>query len=124
MDDLSCEGGTGDGADVPGEWWQVYHCAELDQLVALALKHNATIDAAQAALRAAQDFETLSAEGELSLAMPPDVNWMLASTLAQHEILALNQSERGVRFVAAAAIPRFPKASGGYDAVELPAYPA
>jgi hypothetical protein len=76
------------------------------------------------ALRAAQDFETLSAEGELSLAMPPDVNWMLASTLAQHEILALNQSERGVRFVAAAAIPRFPKATGGYDAVELPAYPA
>ncbi|HXQ14825.1 MAG TPA: efflux transporter outer membrane subunit [Caulobacteraceae bacterium] len=43
------------GADVPGEWWQVYHCAELDQLVALALKHNATIDAARAALRAAQE---------------------------------------------------------------------
>jgi hypothetical protein len=75
------------------------------------------------ALRAAQDFETLSAEGELSLAMPPDVNWMLASTLAQHEILALNQSERGVRFLAAAAIPRFPRASGGYDAVELPGHP-
>ena len=44
-----------DGADVPGEWWQIYHCAELDQLVALALKHNSTIDAAKAALRAAQE---------------------------------------------------------------------
>ena len=75
------------------------------------------------ALRAAQDFETLSDDGELSLAMPPDVAWMLASTLAQHEILALNQSERGVRFVTATAIPRFPRASGGYDSVELPAYP-
>jgi NodT family efflux transporter outer membrane factor (OMF) lipoprotein len=43
------------GADVPAEWWQVYHCDELDRLVALALQHNATIDTAKAALRAAQE---------------------------------------------------------------------
>ena len=43
------------GADVPAQWWEVYHCAELDALVALALKHNSTIDAARAALRAAQE---------------------------------------------------------------------
>jgi NodT family efflux transporter outer membrane factor (OMF) lipoprotein len=43
------------GADVPAEWWRVYHCAELDDLVALALKNNSTIDAAKAALRAARE---------------------------------------------------------------------
>jgi NodT family efflux transporter outer membrane factor (OMF) lipoprotein len=43
------------GADVPAQWWQVYRCAELDALVSLALKHNSTIDAARAALRAAQE---------------------------------------------------------------------
>jgi NodT family efflux transporter outer membrane factor (OMF) lipoprotein len=43
------------GADVPAEWWRVYHCAELDDLVALALKNNSSIDAARAALRAAQE---------------------------------------------------------------------
>ncbi len=43
------------GADVPAQWWAVYHCAELDDLVALALKHNSTLDAARAALRAAQE---------------------------------------------------------------------
>jgi NodT family efflux transporter outer membrane factor (OMF) lipoprotein len=43
------------GADVPAEWWRVYHCTELDDLVALALKNNSTIEAARAALRAAQE---------------------------------------------------------------------
>ena len=41
--------------DVPAAWWRVYHSAELDDLVALALKTNSTIDAARAALRAAQE---------------------------------------------------------------------
>ena len=44
-----------EGADVPAQWWQVYHSAELDALVALALKNNPTIEAAKAALRAAQE---------------------------------------------------------------------
>ena len=43
------------GADVPSQWWRIYHSAELDDLVALALKNNSTIDAAKAALRAAQE---------------------------------------------------------------------
>jgi NodT family efflux transporter outer membrane factor (OMF) lipoprotein len=43
------------GADVPAQWWRVYHCDELDALVALALKNNSTISAARAAQRAAQE---------------------------------------------------------------------
>jgi len=43
------------GADVPAQWWQVFHSAELDALVALALKHNSTIEAARAALQAANE---------------------------------------------------------------------
>ena len=44
-----------EGGDVPAQWWQVYHSADLDALVALALKNNSTIDAAKAALRSAQE---------------------------------------------------------------------
>jgi NodT family efflux transporter outer membrane factor (OMF) lipoprotein len=43
------------GADVPAQWWRIYHSTELDDLVALALKNNSTIGAAKAALRAAQE---------------------------------------------------------------------
>jgi len=43
------------GADVPAQWSQVYHSAELDALVALALKNSPTIEAARAALRAANE---------------------------------------------------------------------
>jgi len=43
------------GADVPAQWWQVFHSAELDDLVALALKNNSTIEAARASLRAANE---------------------------------------------------------------------
>lgn len=43
------------GMDVPAQWWAVYHCADLDALVAQALSNNPTIDAARAALRAARE---------------------------------------------------------------------
>ena len=43
-----------DEAVVP-DWWRVYRCEELDALVALALKNNATIEAAKAALQAAHE---------------------------------------------------------------------
>jgi len=43
------------GADIPAQWWEVFHSAALDDLVAQALKNNPTIDAANAALRAARE---------------------------------------------------------------------
>ena len=43
------------GADLPGEWWQLFHSASLDALVAQALKANPTLQAAEAALRQARE---------------------------------------------------------------------
>jgi NodT family efflux transporter outer membrane factor (OMF) lipoprotein len=44
------------GMDIPAQWWGVFHCAELDALVAATLKSNPNIDAAKASLRAAHEF--------------------------------------------------------------------
>jgi NodT family efflux transporter outer membrane factor (OMF) lipoprotein len=43
------------GADVPGQWWTLYHCPALDALVARALAANPDLASAQAALRAARE---------------------------------------------------------------------
>lgn len=41
--------------DVSSHWWQVFHSQALDQLVEKALRNNPDLQAAQAALRAAQE---------------------------------------------------------------------
>ncbi len=48
------------GADIPGEWWTLFHSRPLSDLVARALKANPSLEAAQAALRQAN--ETLYAQ--------------------------------------------------------------
>jgi NodT family efflux transporter outer membrane factor (OMF) lipoprotein len=45
----------GNGADVPGDWWTLFHSPALDALVAQALKNNHDLKAAQAALRVAHE---------------------------------------------------------------------
>ena len=42
------------GADVPGQWWSLFHDPALDRLEAEALKANPDLDSARAALKAAQ----------------------------------------------------------------------
>lgn len=44
------------GAEVPGQWWELYRSPELDALVGQALKANPNLDAAQAALRQAHEL--------------------------------------------------------------------
>jgi NodT family efflux transporter outer membrane factor (OMF) lipoprotein len=44
-----------ENADVPSDWWDVFHCADLNALVAQALKNSPTVEAAKAALRAARE---------------------------------------------------------------------
>jgi NodT family efflux transporter outer membrane factor (OMF) lipoprotein len=44
------------GMDIPAQWWGVFHCAELDALVATTLKNNPNVDAAKASLKAAHEF--------------------------------------------------------------------
>jgi NodT family efflux transporter outer membrane factor (OMF) lipoprotein len=41
--------------DIPGQWWQLFHSEALNQLIERALRYNSDLQAAQAALRAAND---------------------------------------------------------------------
>jgi NodT family efflux transporter outer membrane factor (OMF) lipoprotein len=43
------------GGDIPGQWWKLFHSAQLDRLVDEALKANPNVTAAQAALREANE---------------------------------------------------------------------
>jgi NodT family efflux transporter outer membrane factor (OMF) lipoprotein len=50
------------GADIPGAWWQLFRSPELAALVTKAIARNPSLEAASAALRAAQE-NTLAQEG-------------------------------------------------------------
>ena len=41
--------------DIPGDWWALFHSEQLNRLIDQALKANPDLDAAQAALRQAQE---------------------------------------------------------------------
>ena len=41
--------------DIPGQWWTLFQSPELNGLIAQALKHNPTLEAAQAALKQANE---------------------------------------------------------------------
>ncbi|MBV8665510.1 MAG: efflux transporter outer membrane subunit [Burkholderiaceae bacterium] len=41
--------------DLPAQWWQLFHSQPLNELVQASIKHNPDVDAAQAALRVAQE---------------------------------------------------------------------
>jgi NodT family efflux transporter outer membrane factor (OMF) lipoprotein len=43
------------GADIPGDWWRLFHSQPLDALIEQALKNNHDLKAAQAALRVAHE---------------------------------------------------------------------
>ena len=43
------------GADIPGDWWTLFHSAPLNALIEQSLKHNADLKAAQAALLVANE---------------------------------------------------------------------
>ena len=50
------------GADIPAEWWTLFHSKELNALIEEALAHNADLKAAQAALLVAHE-NTLAQRG-------------------------------------------------------------
>ena len=43
------------GADIPGQWWTLFHSPQLNRLIEQALKANPNLQAAQASLRVAQE---------------------------------------------------------------------
>ena len=50
------------GADIPADWWKLFHSRELNDLIAQALAHNADLGAARAALLVAHE-NTLGQRG-------------------------------------------------------------
>jgi NodT family efflux transporter outer membrane factor (OMF) lipoprotein len=44
------------GADIPGQWWELYRSPELNGLIEAALRANPDLDAAQASLRQANEL--------------------------------------------------------------------
>ncbi len=44
-----------DGLDIPGQWWTLFQSAQLNALIERALAHSPTLEAAQAALREANE---------------------------------------------------------------------
>ena len=73
-----------EGLDIPGQWWRVFHSEALDELVDEALKDNPSLEAAQAALRAAQE-NVLAQKGSyypsLSANFTPSRNKTATSTI-------------------------------------------
>ncbi len=72
------------GADIPGEWWKLFHSEALDSLIREALKANPTLPAAQAALR--NGMENLRAQ--VSLTYPQVGANLSASANRQSEQLS------------------------------------
>src|SRR5215472_13006599 len=50
------------GADIPAEWWDVFHSRQLNDLISRALTNNADLKSAQAALTVARE-NTLAQKG-------------------------------------------------------------
>lgn len=72
------------GADIPGDWWRLFHSKPLNELVSAALTANADLQAAQAALRVAHE-DVLAQRGVYFPAVSAS---MLASRQKQSQVLA------------------------------------
>lgn len=72
------------GADIPADWWRLFHSRSLDALVAAALKSNPSLQAAQAALRVARE-DVLAQRGAYFPALSAGLS---ASRNRQSDLLA------------------------------------
>jgi len=63
-------------ADIPAEWWQVYQCKPLDELIRRALQNSPTVAAAEATLRSASE----SYRGQRGALLLPTVDGTASAT--------------------------------------------
>ena len=109
-----------DGMDIPGQWWTLFQCAELNALIERALKNSPTLEAAQAALRQAN--ENVAAErgsyypsvsGQVAEPTPEGVRRRLRHPRIP-ELLFLQPADRaGECVVHARCVRRHPAPGGG-----------
>jgi NodT family efflux transporter outer membrane factor (OMF) lipoprotein len=76
--------------DIPGQWWTLFQSPELNALIERALAHNPTLEAAQAALRQAN--ETVAAERGVFW---PSVSASYSATRSKSSGAAFGQPELG-----------------------------
>ncbi len=76
------------GLDIPGQWWTLFHSPALSAMIAQALKANPDLQAAQAALRVAQEnvaaqqgFYYPSVSGDFSASRQKNATAVLSPTL-------------------------------------------
>lgn len=73
-----------EGTDIPGEWWTLFHCQPLNDLIESSLTNNPNIKAAQAALLVARE-NVLAQRGAY---WPSATTGFSASRQGQSEVLA------------------------------------
>ncbi|MBF0478033.1 MAG: efflux transporter outer membrane subunit [Candidatus Omnitrophica bacterium] len=62
--------------DIPAEWWSLFHCEKLDQVIRMAIDGNPTLESAKAALRKTkEDFNA-----QVGSAYFPEVNANLSAS--------------------------------------------
>src|SRR5262249_35594809 len=81
-------------ADIPGNWWTLFHSQQLDALVADALKANPTLEAAQNALRVAME----NVRAQQGAFYPPVPGSCAASRNKNAEVLAPTLSSNQLLF--------------------------
>src|SRR5271168_5659115 len=79
-----------DGLDIPGQWWTLFQSADLNALIERGVAGNPTLEAAQAALRQAN--ETAAAQRG---AFYPSVSGTVAAQRAKEPAAALGLPEPG-----------------------------
>ena len=82
------------GLDLPGQWWTLFHCQPLDDLIDRALKANPDVQSAQAALRVARE-QVLAQRGAY---LPSLDAGLAASRQKTSEQLAPTPSSGAVNF--------------------------
>jgi NodT family efflux transporter outer membrane factor (OMF) lipoprotein len=62
------------GQDIPAEWWKLFHCKSINELVKKGLENSATLEAAKAALQQSQEI----AKAYIGSTFYPNVNAQLS----------------------------------------------
>ena len=71
-------------ADIPGQWWTLFHSQPLNDLIEQSIKANPNMTAAQAALRQARE-NTLAQKGAYYPQPQPDANRGTVAGLGQRQ---------------------------------------
>lgn len=76
------------------------------------------------ALKAAQLYDSVNEDGELTLQLPTDSRWFLVGTPLQEAVMKAGNETAGLQIHSASSVPRVPAEDGSYEPITMPGYPA